>query len=111
MAQVSVLSSKVIAAADAFLAKRDAEIKAQLEQMIASMMRERKFFLFGRRLTRDEAIARLKTERHFISVWNLVHLSGSGKASHIESLRRLALCNPHGHITLSRKDVDVLFPS
>ncbi len=41
----------------------------------------------------------------------LVSASRVIAASHIESLRRLALCNPHGQITLSRKDVDVLFPS
>lgn len=111
MAQVLVSAPRVIAAADAFLAKRDAEIKAQQEEMIASKMCERKFFLFGRRLTRDEAIARLKAEGHFLSAWDFIYLAGSGKASHIESLRKLALCNPYGQITLSHKDVDVLFPS
>ena len=69
MSHITVSAAKVLEAANRVL-KRIEEVRARrTEEAIAVQMRDKKYFLFGRTLTRDEAIARLEEDWSYPSCY------------------------------------------
>lgn len=104
MATIVLESAKVIAAAEAAIARIRAYRKEQDEESIAKFMRPRKFLgLKLRTRTRAEAIKALDNS----TSWGWRSITGWGDLDKAKGLLRLA---GHGDpVTLNEEDVRVLF--
>lgn len=103
MATIVCDAAKVKAAAQATIDWIKAERKIEDEQKIAKRMKSKRFILFGRNLTREEAIKDLTYDRWqfypCVNFWN-----------DFEHAKKLLLIAEHGDpVTLNEEDARVLF--
>jgi hypothetical protein len=109
VAELEVSAAYVYRAAQEFLDTRARAIARDREELVTKAMRKRKYWLFGPRLTREEAIQYLKNDRRYLSSWDEVQLRGASRANHVRALRDLAkLSGSGGLMTLTHEDVSVL---
>jgi hypothetical protein len=103
MATIVMSAEKVIAAAQATIEKIKVDRNAENEKMIAEIMKQKRFIIFGRTLTRAEAIKDLIDD-----VWGFYPcIHGWGDLEHAHKLLKLA---QHGDpVTLNEEDTRVLF--
>jgi hypothetical protein len=103
MATIVMSAEKVIEAATKVIAEIEARRNVENEGMISEKMKDKRFILFGRTLTRDEAIKELKDAR-----WSFYPcMYYWSDLNHVRKLLKLA---QHGDpVTLNEEDTSVLF--
>lgn len=104
MAKLKVPCSLIIERGEQFLEQRRANIEANRERLIDRKMQERFFWLFGRKLTRKEAIRRIENQGNWVSPFDELEFHGAYAAAHIQKLIALAKMDPDGSMYITEKD-------
>lgn len=98
----------VFDACEQYLTARVKRIEREREALIEEKMNARKYYLFGRKITREEAIERCKDDG-FIPEWTQIAISGNYWATRILDLQHLAALAKPGIVSVDEELARILY--
>jgi hypothetical protein len=87
---VAIDAQTVLDACASWTNDRVAKRNQAFEAEIAAVMKQKRWFGWGRPYTREEAIQYLKTDREYVSTWELISYTYSIQNRHIDVLVAVA---------------------
>lgn len=104
----SLDAENVFQACKEYLIARKERIDREREALIEEKLSQRKYYFFGRKINREEAIERCK-EDGFIPEWTSIAITGNYWAGRISNLQHLAALARPGRVNVDEELAEILY--